>query len=102
MNITITKDTHEEIVLSANDYTFAGTDAAVFKIAKKWGDTPLHIITGTLDSENGVFHFEITPGTTAGIAIERDKVEYMYEIECMLEGKKKVLSQGSLFICNTI
>ena len=102
MNITIIKDTHEEIVLSTNDYTFTSSDTAVFKIAKKWGDAPLNIVAGAFDAENNVFSFAITPDITSGIAIERDKVEYVYEIECMLEGKKKVLSQGSLFICNTI
>lgn len=101
-NLTIIKDTDEQIMLVFTDYEPTDGDMANFKFAKRWGDVPIQSIEGTIDSVNNAFVFELSARMTSNIIIERDLSEYVYEIESFINGKKKVLKQGNLFIRNTL
>lgn len=101
-NLTIIKDTDEQIMLAFADYEPINGDTASFKFAKHWGDNPIQSIPGTIDTECKAFVFNLPVNMTAGVVIERDLSEYVYEIEGVINGRKKVFKQGNLFIRNTI
>lgn len=101
-NLTIIKDTDEQLLLVFNDYTPESGDTASFKFAKHWGDVPIKSISGTIDTANKAFFFDLPVSMTSDVIIERDLSEYVYEIEGIINGKKKVFKQGNLFIRNTI
>lgn len=101
-NLTIVKDTDEQIMLVFTDYEPTDGDTAIFKFAKRWGDSAISSITGIIDTENAAFRFDLPSNMTSNIIIERDLSEYVYEIEGIVNGKKKVFKQGNLFIRNTI
>lgn len=101
-NLTIIKGTDEQIMIVFSDYEPTSGDTAVFKFAKHWGDAPITTITGTIDTANAAFCFDLPASMTNNIVIERDLSEYVYEIEGVVSGKNKVFKQGNLFIRNTI
>ena len=101
-NLTIVKDTDEQLMLVFTDYTPADGDTASFKFAKHWGNVPLQSVTGSVDTANKAFIFDLSAKMTSGVVIERDLSEYVYEIEGVVSGKKKVFKQGNLFIRNTL
>ena len=101
-NLTIIKDTDEQLLLIFTDYEPVSGDTAVFKFARHWGDSPIKSIVGTIDADNKAFVFELPSTMTSSVVIERDLSEYVYEIEGFANGKKKVFKQGNLFIRNTI
>ena len=101
-NLTIVKDKDEQLMPAFTDYTPADGDSTSFKFAKHWGDVPLQSISGTVDTANKAFVFDLSAKMTADIVVERDVSEYVYEIEGVVSGKKKVFKQGNLFIRNTL
>ena len=101
-NLTIVKDTDEQIMLVFLDYTPISGDTASFKFAKHWGVSPIQSIDGVIDTTNNAFAFALPASMTENIVIERDLSEYVYEIDGVANGKKKVFKQGKLFIRNTL